>query len=233
MTVTTARGGLLLGLDGVLVDSRKVILRCVELALRAEAPAHATALAAPAWIGPPIAEAFAAHLGVGADAELVARCVATYRRFYRVASLTDTVPQPGVRGLLTGAARDWHLVVVTSKPTEFAIPVLEQLGLGSAIDLVAGPGLEASPEGRSASVARALDELGGDPTSCVLVGDRHFDIAAGRAHGITTVGATWGVGTADELRQAGAAHLARSPDELTTLLAALGPSRTTSAEKRP
>jgi phosphoglycolate phosphatase len=53
-----------------------------------------------------------------------------------------------------------------------------------------------------------------------MVGDRHFDVAAGRAMGLATVGVSWGIGSVSELRQAGADHIVASPEELARLFGA-------------
>ena len=50
--------------------------------------------------------------------------------------------------------------------------------------------------------------------SPTMVGDRHVDMEAARAHGLRAVGVTWGFGIADELRSAGADVLIGSPSEL-------------------
>ena len=47
-----------------------------------------------------------------------------------------------------------------------------------------------------------------------MVGDRHVDMEAARAHGLRGVGVTWGFGTASELRSAGADVLVAAPAEL-------------------
>ncbi len=47
-----------------------------------------------------------------------------------------------------------------------------------------------------------------------MVGDRHVDMEAARAHGLRAVGVTWGFGTAEELRAAGADVLVDTPAEL-------------------
>ena len=45
-------------------------------------------------------------------------------------------------------------------------------------------------------------------------GDRKHDVVAARRHAIPTIGALWGYGGADELREAGAAALCAAPVEV-------------------
>jgi phosphoglycolate phosphatase len=83
---------------------------------------------------------------------------------------------------------------------------------------VFGPSLEAEDETKSVTVGRVLQSLPSG-TRAAIVGDRKFDISAGRDHGIATIGALWGIGSEAELREAGADHLAESPARLAALLA--------------
>jgi phosphoglycolate phosphatase len=52
-----------------------------------------------------------------------------------------------------------------------------------------------------------------------MIGDRYHDIDAGRAHGLFTVGVTWGTGDRAELEAARADHVVTTPLELEALLA--------------
>jgi phosphoglycolate phosphatase len=47
-----------------------------------------------------------------------------------------------------------------------------------------------------------------------MIGDRANDVRAAARHGIPTVGALWGYGDREELTEAGAAALCRSPGDL-------------------
>lgn len=47
-----------------------------------------------------------------------------------------------------------------------------------------------------------------------MVGDRSHDVAAGRSAGATTIGVTWGFGSAAELIAAGVDRLVDSPDDI-------------------
>ena len=55
--------------------------------------------------------------------------------------------------------------------------------------------------------------------AAIMVGDRHLDIAAARAHGIRSIGALWGFGERRELIEAGADALCESPRALVACLA--------------
>ncbi|HBS61907.1 MAG TPA: HAD family hydrolase, partial [Stenotrophomonas sp.] len=50
------------------------------------------------------------------------------------------------------------------------------------------------------------------------IGDRRMDIAGARHHAMRNIGVLWGFGGADELRDAGAQHIAASPEALLSLI---------------
>jgi phosphoglycolate phosphatase len=220
-------------LDGVLVDSRTPIARSINFALAAHGLAPEPEEALRRWIGPPLREAFLSLLEArGADRSLADACVASYRERYRRASLEETRVMPGVEALLPRLAGHYALGVATSKPEAFAQPILEALGLARWFRAVAGPPLEGSHlEDKVTTLGRALEALGvmlrpfGAAPSAAIVGDRRFDVEAGRALGLLTIGVTWGIGAVEELERAGADALVRSPDELLAVLGVTGGER--------
>jgi phosphoglycolate phosphatase len=56
-------------------------------------------------------------------------------------------------------------------------------------------------------------------------GDRKHDVLAASRHAIPTIGALWGYGGADELREAGAAVLCASPSAVPAAFWALSSAR--------
>lgn len=51
-----------------------------------------------------------------------------------------------------------------------------------------------------------------------MVGDRLHDVEGAAKHGIATIGVSWGYAAPDELRDAGAAAVVDSADDLAALL---------------
>ena len=84
---------------------------------------------------------------------------------------------------------------------------------------IVGPSLQARDEAKSLTIARALEGLP-HARRPVMVGDRKFDVLGARAHELPCIGVLWGIGSEQELRDAGAAALASAPAELPALLGA-------------
>lgn len=215
---------MLFDLDGVLVDSRVPIARCMNHALACEGLAPEPEAALHRWIGPPLRDAFRALLAArGADPARAAACIGHYRERYASLSLEATTLQPGVAGLLERLGDRLPLGVATSKPEAFARPILESLGVAAHFRAVVGPSLhESHREDKAATVGRALAALGAPAGAGAgaMVGDRAVDVAAGRAHGLAALAVAWGIGERDELLAAGPDALLESPAELLAWLEA-------------
>ena len=210
----------LFDLDGVLIDSRVAIVRCIEHGLREQGVAVPPAAELERFIGPPLVDAFAELAGP----DLAAACLASYRERYVHSSLEETAAVPGAREALAEIAARVPVAVATTKPRAFAEPLCERLGLAEHLRAIAGPELNAPEEVKTVTVARALAALGFAPGADVpLVGDRSHDAEAAAANGIPCVGVLWGIGDEAELRAAGASPIVRRPADLA---AALGLGRT-------
>ncbi|HEX4904264.1 MAG TPA: HAD hydrolase-like protein [Acidimicrobiales bacterium] len=201
-------------LDGCLIESRGAILPSVRVALVEHGLPALPDEDVAFLIGPPLETGFVELLTrLGADVDLAGDLVLAYRADYREHMLERTTVMPGLDGAVRAIAEIRGACVVTSKPAGFATPILEHLGLLDAFAFVEGPSFDvAGHETKTVTLGRALDRL----EIGVMVGDRHHDVDAGRAHGLTTVGVLWGMGDATEL--AGADHVVGEPHELVSLL---------------
>jgi phosphoglycolate phosphatase len=203
---------ILFDLDGVLVDSRRPITRCINHALASNGlPEHPPETLAR-FIGPPLIGAFAELTGRPADSPLVLSCVAAYRALYAEVSLRETEVVPGIHDVLGDLAERYRLAVATSKPLAFAEPLIDALGLRPFFELCAGPELDASGEAKAVTIAAALERLGS--RWALMVGDRGLDIVAAHACGLPGIGVTWGIGRREELEAAQPDALVEAPREL-------------------
>lgn len=219
MTEHGARDVLLVDLDGTLTDPAKGIVGCFRLALAAlgRNPPPAADLT---WIiGPPLRQSFAKVLGGIGDPDRASRI---YRRCYSSGGLFEAVVYEGVKETLTElnmkAAR---LFVCTAKPVVYANRILRHFDLRRHFEGVYGAQLDGRHEDKGDLIAYVLESRGLDPGECCMWGDRRHDVFAARRHAIPTIGALWGYGGADELREAGAAALCESPSQVPAAFRAL------------
>jgi phosphoglycolate phosphatase len=211
----------LFDLDGVLIDSRVAIVRCIQHGLRENGAPVPPAAELERFIGPPLIDAFAELAG----AELVPACLAAYRERYVWSSLEETTVVPGAAEALAEVAAHVPVAVATTKPRAFAEPLCDRLGLSPSLRAVVGPELSAPEEVKTTTVRRALAALDLTPgADAPLVGDRSHDVEAAHANRLRCIGVLWGIGDEAELRAAGADPILASPADLpTTLLEGLSP----------
>lgn len=200
----------LFDLDGVLVDSRTPFARCVNHALEQHGVAPRPDHELHRYLGPPL---HATMLELTRDDATAAACVDAYRARYRATAAAETSVFDGVQEALARIGAGATLAVATSKPAALAAPLVEAVGLAGHFAAVVGPDLAAEAETKTTTVTRALAAVP-QATGYAMVGDRSFDMAAARAHGLLAVGVTWGIGDEAELREAGADVIVHEPHEL-------------------
>lgn len=123
---------------------------------------------------------------------------------------------PGARELLAAVrARDWRLGLVSNCGRPYFEASLDGLALRPFFDVAFC--LDDGPPGaatKTGLIRCALERLG--TRTGFVVGDRAWDIEAGRANGLTTIAVTYGFGRAEEL--VAADHRAGSPQEVGHIL---------------
>ncbi|MEZ5382123.1 MAG: HAD hydrolase-like protein [Microthrixaceae bacterium] len=206
----------LLDVDGTLVDSAPAITFCLARAIEAVGLEAPPVEVLGADIGPPLEDALAAH-GVPDEAMGIARN--TYRRCYSEVGLDRSRLYPGVADTLAAmCSAGARLATATSKRVAMATEVCAHLGIVDSFEVIGGAG-DLDRLHKPEILAWTLARLGGPVAGrTAMVGDRHFDVAGGLAHGLPSVGVTWGYGTEAELHQAGAAAVVDRPRDLPGVL---------------
>lgn len=209
------RKAVLFDLDGTLTDSGEGIMNCVQLALNHFGIPVECRDDLRVFVGPPLRETFP-KFGIP-EAE-VEHAIEVYRSRYNTVGIFENEPYPGVRELLqTLKERGFRLFVATSKPEVSAFRVLDRFDFSQYFEEIAGATWDGSRDSKEAVIAYLLEKIG-DVDQAVMVGDTRYDVAGASAHGIPTIGVSWGYGTVDELQAAGAVAIADTAEALLTLL---------------
>jgi phosphoglycolate phosphatase len=102
---------------------------------------------------------------------------------------------------------------VTTKRTTTADRVLRAFSIRDHFQAIFG-GDTAGSGGKADSVRIALQALALQPSGTAIVGDRSFDITAGKQNRVFSIGVTYGYGTCEELTTAGADQICATPAEV-------------------
>ena len=206
------RPTLIFDLDGTLTDPREGITRCIRHALEhvgADCPDEADL---ERWIGPPLHQSFSAILGTNGRA---GQALEAFRARYADVGLYENRLYEGIAQALAELQRSSHaLLIATSKPERHAIRIVEHFGLQPFVRAVYGSELSGERADKTELLTHLMREEGLAPADAVMIGDREHDIAAARACRMRSVGVTWGFGSEDELRGAGADMICFSIGEL-------------------
>ena len=206
---------ILFDLDGTLTDSGDGIINCASLAL-----AHC-GIPVPdketmrVFVGPPLHDTLA---DFGVPADKMDEAIEVFRKRYFTIGKFENIPYPGIPELLqTLQAQGHKLLIATSKPEVLAVEILNHFGLAGYFDRICGATLDTSRVTKEDVIAYLL-ELNGSAENMVMVGDTAFDVIGAAAHGIPTIGVSWGYGKVEDMEQAGAKAIAHSTRELQRLL---------------
>lgn len=206
-------------LDGTLTDSGEGIINCASLALSHFSLPVPSREEMRVFVGPPLRDTFQKF---GVPRDRVDEAVAVYRSRYTTVGMFENFPYPGIEELLLALkAQGYRLFVATSKPESMSVTILEHFGLAKYFDIICGATMDGIRDEKSAVIAYLLEQIG---TGChaVMVGDTAFDVLGAAAHGIPTVGVSWGYGEIRDMERAGAAAIAHSMEELLELLGKIG-----------
>ena len=202
-------------LDGTLTDSGEGIMNCAELALRHFGIPVPSRNQMRVFVGPPLDQTF---IQFGVPADKTDEAIEVFRSRYRTVGKFENFPYPGIReALQTLKAQGHRLFVATSKPEVLANEVLGHFELTDFFEQIAGATLDGS-RSHKADVITYLLGLTGDVGQTVMVGDTAFDVTGAAAHGIPTIGVSWGYGEVADMEKAGAVAVAHTMEELVTLL---------------
>ena len=195
---------IILDFDGTIGDTNKLIISTMQGVLRELDLPMQSAEACRKTIGLPLREGFRAMMPL--TDEQNEACVATYNRLFAENNAHFTVEVfPGVME----AIERWHaqgiaISIASSRGHHSLAAFVDQMHLNDYVGLVLGADDVVQAKPHPEPVLKTLEHFGVMPEDTLVVGDMSFDIIMGRRAGCHTCGVTYGNGTRDELREAGA-----------------------------
>ncbi len=212
---------LLFDLDGTLIDSRADLVTSINLTLDELGYKTLPAAQVITFVGEGIRllveRALRASLQREPEEPQILRALEIYAGKYRVHLLDQTRLYPQVLDTLNALA-EWPKAIVTNKPIEFTLTILEALDLQRHFAAILGG--DSLPERKPSPLplleaARVCEVL---PTDCLMIGDTRIDMLAGHAAGMKTCGYVGGFRGQEELVAAQADFLIERFGELRKLV---------------
>ncbi len=212
---------LLFDLDGTLVDSRADLINSVNLMLAELGRAKLPDTRVLNFVGEGarllVERALKADQNGATPDYDVDHALEVFRRHYREHLLDQTRVYPGVKETL---ARLGHIpkAVVTNKPYEFTISLLEGIGLSPYFKVVIGGDCLPERKPSPLMLLEAARRCGVLASECLMIGDSRVDVEAGRAADMKTCGYIPGFRGRTELVEAGVDYVIERFSELCALV---------------
>lgn len=143
------------------------------------------------------------------------KAVEYYREYFADKGIFENAVYDGVLPMLeTLKAHRYRLYIATSKPEVFAKRIAAHFGMAELFDGIAGATLDTTRNEKADVIAYALRTYAVAADSALMIGDRRHDILGAKANGLRSMGVLYGYGSEEELRNAGADMIAKSPQEI-------------------
>jgi phosphoglycolate phosphatase len=188
---------LIFDLDGTLIDSQQDLINSVNFTLRHFGRLELSAKVIAAFVGDGPSMLVRRAFEEPADQRLLREATEFFIADYRIHQLDNTLALPGVAEMLAAerAAQNGmkrHLTVLSNKPVDLVLSILDGLGLGKHFDSAYGGNSFATQKPDPLGVKTILKKAGVPPGLGLIIGDSRNDILAGHNAGAWTCGVTYG-----------------------------------------
>ncbi len=215
--MTAKYDAVLFDFDGTVADTGEGIFSCVKIAIEQVGFEPIDEKLLRTFIGPPIFDSF--KYTAGMNDEQSKKAVEEYRKAYREGGIYKFRLYDGIEALLKKLHENGiKIAIASSKPAIFIKRIIDYLNFGDIIDCVSCPDFDNDHKSKAELILNAVSELGVTKERTLMVGDRHFDIDGASLAGVESVGVTFGYGSEEELKKAGATYIAGSADEIDKII---------------
>ena len=205
---------ILFDLDGTLTDPKEGIIRCMQYAMENLSLSCPPPAELHIHIGPPIRSALAIIMKTE-DEVLIEEALRIFRVRFADVGLFENEVFAGVPEMLKALREsERRLFIATSKPLVFTKRILDRFGLTEYFDGIYGSQLDGTLDNKAELIGHVIASASLAVDETLMVGDRMYDILGARKQGCLSLGVTYGYGSEEELRSAGADLICSSPLEI-------------------
>ena len=201
--------------DGTLGDTRRNIVVTMQMVIKELQLPSRTEAECASTIGLPLAGCFRT-LFPDIQEELIPHCAETYRRIFNE-NLKRIKPEafPGVvKTLKTLKEQGITLTIASSRSRNSLTELTCDMGIADYISYLIGADDVKEAKPKPEPVLKTLATMHYDASEALVVGDMAVDILMGANAGAKTCGVTWGNGTREILKEAGADFIIDKIEEL-------------------
>ena len=171
-------------------------------------------------IGPSLNESFSTifHL----PKSEIQNAINIYREYYSTEGMYQCTPYPQIVELIKALKEDGRQIfIATSKPEIYTKQILEKKDLLKLFNFTGGADLTEQIRCEKVDVINYVlkeNHLENQKDSCLMIGDRNYDIKGAHLAGLKALGILWGFGSRQEFEKANADFILEKPEELLAFL---------------
>jgi len=208
---------LVFDLDGTLIDSKQDLVLSVNATLRAVGREELPARLVASYVGSGAPVLIGRALGGSPDPGELERALRYFLSHYEEHKLDNTRVYPGVREALV-ALGETPMAVLTNKPANISVRILEGLGLARFFQVIYGGNSFATKKPDPLGAKTALGDLRVLAGEAAMVGDSEVDVETARGAGMISAIVNFGFGVHDRGKYPADVYLDRM-EELLPLVA--------------
>lgn len=201
-------------LDGTIIDPKISITRCINYALQRQGYEARPIDELKKYIGLHLEEVFSI-LCQRREKTFLWDCIWRYRERFHKEGISENKIYPGIKNILQALQKQSNFIV-SIKPTDGCEAVLKHLGLTKYFQRIYGSEADGTRSNKKDLIGYVLAKERIE--NAVMVGDRAGDISAAKAHGLGTIGVTYGYGDKKEILGAKPDVVVNSTEELKKIL---------------
>lgn len=203
---------LLFDLDGTLMDTLQDITDSVNFAMKETGFPLRTNEEVRLAVGNGVVKLIANLLPEESE-ETREKVLGIFRPYYALHASDKSQPYAGLPAVLERLQKEGYVcAIVSNKPHEAASEIGKTFF--PSFPLALGQKEEIPRKPDAAPVEYALKALGGTKNECIYIGDSEVDVKTAANAKVPCIGVTWGFRDEAVLTEAGAVHLAHTPEEL-------------------
>ncbi len=212
--MTRSNAWVFLDLDGTMTDAGPGITKSIAYALEKMGQAPPPLKELEKYVGPALQDTFP-QLGV----QDVETALSYYRERYTDVGLFENSVYDGVHQMMDDLiSNGFKLAMATAKPFVYAKRITEHYELAPRMARQFGSELGGWLTNKKDLLQHALNETGADPTASFMLGDRSHDAIGARYNSIVPIGALWGFGSNQELKDAQCAAIGAAPADVPAIV---------------
>ena len=205
-------------LDGTLVDSKYDLADALNHTARVLGYPETTDDEIPQRVGDGVQMLINRTFGFKPGSPETGKARKLFMDYYGEHLTKRTSFYPGIRELIDAMPPHIKMAVLSNKPHDFTVSIIQQLGLSGRFGQVRGFSDEFPRKPAPEALLYIMHQMGVRSEQCLMVGDGDADIGVGQAAGCQTCAVTYGYRTREQLEKLQPNYIIDHANELAGLL---------------